>query len=408
MSESDEQRPDGRAATSETLRLRGATRALRLHLDDLPIDHDLDVPGDRFLAGLAFMFARQRYDCAESMIGAGFGGTVIGSMARSLFVNGLQWLWIGDQPERRRALVGELRDERNRLCVLLERTDASCGNLHRWLMPLPDIADLTGQSLSWLDAPPLPNEDELLDDFLARRGDVESPEGSGAHAELLRRTRALLDMSGLRGAVMVLAHAGHGNHLGLLSSLTDDGATGHDLRADHEALFMQVAAAGITGTLIGTAAAVPEAWPAEVPKQAFLERAVELAADVTAAAAPIHKLDTARRPAPQRKKEGAPQRRGDLLRPGIVLTADDLLPDVNSAHKVAEAAEAYYCRKPAVQAVGLRTTFAARHAGLRRGPLKSGSGDGHLRSTRVGCDRGLRCPDAAGGGCPHGVALLRR
>jgi hypothetical protein len=41
-------------------------------------------------------------------------------------------------------------------------------------MPLPDIADLTGQSLSWLDAPSLPSGDELLDDFLTRRGNEAS------------------------------------------------------------------------------------------------------------------------------------------------------------------------------------------------------------------------------------------
>lgn len=337
-----EERPDGRTATPQTLRLRQATRALRLHLDKLPIDYDLDVPGDRFLAGLVFMFARQRYDCAESMIGSGFGGTVIGSMARSLFVDGLRWLWIADQPDRRRCLLGELRDERNRLCIRLEQTGASVGNLPRWLMPLPDIADLTGQSLSWLDAPAMPDEEELLDDFLARRVAPEPPAGAGEHAELLRRTRTLLDMSGLRGAVMVLAHAGHGNHLGLLSSLTEDGAAGHDLRADHEALFMQVAAAGVTATLLGTAAAVPETWPADVPRRPFLERAVELTADVAAAAVAIHKLDTARRPAPQGKKKGSSTHRVVLLRPGAVLDAELLLPDVNSADAVIESAEKYH------------------------------------------------------------------
>ena len=65
--------------TPETAALRVATRALREHLDELPVDYNLNVPGDRFLTGLAFMFARQRYDCADSMIGAGFGGTVLGS-----------------------------------------------------------------------------------------------------------------------------------------------------------------------------------------------------------------------------------------------------------------------------------------------------------------------------------------
>lgn len=73
----DEMRPDGREVMSETRKLRTVTRMLRHHLDTLPIDYDLDVSADRFLAGLAFMFARQRYDCADSMIGAGMGGTVI-------------------------------------------------------------------------------------------------------------------------------------------------------------------------------------------------------------------------------------------------------------------------------------------------------------------------------------------
>jgi hypothetical protein len=228
-------RPDGRAPTPETRKLRVGTQALRYHLDTLPIDYDLDVSGDRFLAGLAFMFARQRYDCAESMIGAGFGGTVLGSIARSLFVDGLRWLWIGEQPARRYSLLGDLLEERNRICVLLEETGASCLILPRWFMPLPDVADLAGQSLTWLDVPSMPSEDELLHDFLARSGTDSSPsQAGGEHATLLRQARTLLDMAGLRGAVMVLAHAGHGNYLGLQSSLTEDGAPGYDLRADHE------------------------------------------------------------------------------------------------------------------------------------------------------------------------------
>ncbi|TQM85484.1 hypothetical protein FHX81_7968 [Saccharothrix saharensis] len=336
-----EKRPDGRTATPQTLRLRTATRTLRLHLDELPIDYDLAVPGDRFLAGMAFMFARQRYACAESMIGSGFGGTVIGSMARGLFVDGLRWLWIANHPDRRRCLLGELRDERNRLCILLEETDASIGNKPRWLMPLPDIADLTGQSLSWLDAPPMPDDAELLDHFLARRVDPQPSSGSGEHAELLRRTHTLLDMSGLRGAVMVLAHAGHGNHLGLLSSLTEDGAAACDLRADHEALFMQVAAVGVAATLLGVAETVPETWPADVSRRPFLERAVELAADVAAAAVPIHKLDTARRPTPQARKKSTKAPPVVLMRPGIVLDAEELLPDVNSVDAVIAAAQEY-------------------------------------------------------------------
>jgi hypothetical protein len=154
-------RPDGRVTTPQTRTLRTATRALRCHLDTLPVDLAVNVPGDRFLARLAFTFARQRYDCAESMIGAGFGGTVLGSIARRLLVDGLRWLWIGEQPQRRRALLGDLLEEGNRIWVALDMAKASCPILARWLMPLSDIADLTGQSLTWLDAPSMPSEDQL-------------------------------------------------------------------------------------------------------------------------------------------------------------------------------------------------------------------------------------------------------
>jgi hypothetical protein len=335
-------RPDGRLTTPQTLALRAATRALRLHLDTLPIDVAVDVPGDRFLAGLAFMFARQRYDCAESMIGAGFGGTVLGSMARSLLVDGLRWLWIGEQPQRRRTLLGDLLEERNRICIAMDTAGASCPILARWLMPLPAVADLTGQSLTWLDAPPMPTEDQLLDDLLAPAAGPTVFQPGTEPAVPLRQARKLLDMVGLRGAAMVLAHAGHGNHLGLLSSLTDDGVAGHDLRADHEALFMQVAAAGIVTTLLGTTAAIPESWPPDVDQERYLRRAVELATDVAAAAVPIHGLTTTRAVRHPLAKTHARPRQPALLRPQAVLTAEDLLPDVNTAVGVATAAEAYY------------------------------------------------------------------
>lgn len=74
-------RPDNRPESPELLGLRNATRELRLHLDTLPIDYKLDAAPHHFLAGLAFMHARQRYACADSMLGAGFGGSVIGSLA---------------------------------------------------------------------------------------------------------------------------------------------------------------------------------------------------------------------------------------------------------------------------------------------------------------------------------------
>ncbi|WP_394617166.1 hypothetical protein JNUCC0626_47450 [Lentzea sp. JNUCC 0626] len=263
-------------------------------------------------------------------------------MARSLFVDGLRWLWIGDEPGRRRGLLGDLLHERHRLCVLLEETGAGIGNQPRWMMPLPDVADLTGESLSWLDAPVIPGDAELLEDFLAHRDSNAEKASVGQHAPLLRRTQLLLDMSGLRGTVMVLAHAGHGNYLGLLSSLTEDGAVGHDLRPDHEALFMQVAAAGVTATLLGTATSVPELWPEEVALQPYLERAVELTADVAAAAVPLHGLDSARRPPSQSKRSHQQQRPIGLLRGGAVLFSDDLWPDINSAHLVVQAAEGYY------------------------------------------------------------------
>jgi hypothetical protein len=235
-------------------------------------------------------------------------------------------------------------EERNRLCVLLEREDVSCPILPRWLAPLVGVVDMTGDPLTWLDAPSMPDEDGLLNEFLARPSTsaVSVPASTEVgHAALVERARALLDMVGLRGAVMILAHAGHGNLLGLQSSFTDDGMPGHDLRADHEALFMQVAATGVTATLLGSSAAVPDLWPSDVEREPFLQRAVDLTADVATAAAAIHRLGAARRATPQAVKGTAP-RRNQLLRPGVILSVEDLLPDVNSADEVITAAETYY------------------------------------------------------------------
>lgn len=339
VGDTDRARPDGRPVTTETGRLRDATRALRLHLDELPIDYHLDVPGDRFLTNLAFMFARQRFDCADSLIGAGFGGTILGSLARSLFVDGLRWLWIADRPERRRTLLGDLLTERNGICVLLEKTGASCPILPRWLMPLPDVADLTGQSMTWVDAPAMPDEHELLDGFFAL-ADTTTTQGSGT---VLGQVTSLLNIAGLRGAVMVLSHAGHGNYLGLQGSLAEGGAVGHDLRPEHEALFMHVAAVGASATLTGTAVTSPEDWPADVERASFISRAVALTADVAAAAAPIHRLGTRRRRAQTGGRAGPSQQRTQpLLRPPAILAADNLLPDINSVGPVAEAAENYF------------------------------------------------------------------
>jgi hypothetical protein len=149
-------------------------------------------------------------------------------------------------------------------------------------------------------------------------------------------------MAGLRGAVMVLAHAGHGNYLGLQSSLTEDGAIGHDLRADHEALFMHVAAVGVTATLVGSAAAAPELWPSDVQQEPFLQTAVDFTAKVTGASVPIHRLATSRRTPAQVKEKSTAPRKAVFLRPQAVLAADELLPDVQSADEVITAAEKYY------------------------------------------------------------------
>jgi NAD(P)-dependent dehydrogenase (short-subunit alcohol dehydrogenase family) len=326
-------RPDGRAETVELLALRKATRQLRLHLDTLPIEYNLAVTADEFLAGKAFMLARQRYASAESMIGAGFGGTVIGAIARSLFDEGLRWLWIGDAPERRRNLLGSLVEERNRVCVLFEESDVSDVSLPRWLMPIPNVADLAGQSRSWVGEQLLPSDEDLLRDF--QTGQFAVRHHSPA--------RVLFDMAGLQGAVMILTHAGHGNLLGLQSSLTADGGPAHDLRNDHEALFMQVAAAGVVSTLLGSAAVVPRVWPAEVDREAFLDQAVSLAETVCDAAVKIHGLDRVRKSPAQVGKRRPSQQKPVLLRPMAAVIDDDaLLPDVNSGSGVAEAAEAYY------------------------------------------------------------------
>ena len=138
----------------------------------------------------------------------------------------------------------------------------------------------------------------------------------------------------------VLAHAGHGNYLGLQSSLTDDGVPGHDLRADHEALFMHVAAAGVTATLLGTAAAVPELWPHDVDKEPFLDDALRLAAEVADAARPLHNL-TISKSLQGLPKPAAAKAATAVLEPGAVLGAEDLLPDVNDIAAVAEASEAF-------------------------------------------------------------------
>ncbi|GAA1264416.1 hypothetical protein Psi02_64210 [Planotetraspora silvatica] len=333
---SDAARPDGRISSPETLRLRRATRALRLHLDELPVEFHFWGPGDQFLAECAFPFARQRYDCAESMIGAGFGGTVLGSIARSLFDDGLRWFWIGDDPGTKRvALLGSMLEERNRVCMAMESDHASCPILPRWFAPLIGVTDLTGSSEMWLRAPAVPDQAALLADFL---GGVRPT--NATQDELLDEAQDLLNISGLRGAVMILAHAGHGNLLGTQSSLTERGGIGHDLRPDHEALYMQVAAVGVTLTLLGVSRAVPESWPSEVPQRPFLVESLRLTTEIVKAATVIHGLGAPKRPKTLARRRNP--RPTPLLRPAAVLSPDDLLPDVNSADEVAEAAERYY------------------------------------------------------------------
>ncbi|TDE41654.1 hypothetical protein E1295_29375 [Nonomuraea mesophila] len=335
---SDASRPDGRRSSTETLHLRAATRALRLHLDELPVDFHFWGPGDQFLAECAFPFARQRYDCAESMIGAGFGGTVLGSLARSLFDDGLRWLWIGDDPTNRRvALLGSMLEERNRVCMTLESNDASCPILPRWFAPLVGVTDLTGASETWLRAPAVPDQATLLDAFLSEGRPIDA-----AQDEVLDAARGLLDIAGLRGAVMVLSHAGHGNLLGTQSSFTEGGGIGHDLRPDHEALYMQVAAVGVTLTLIGVSRAVPESWPNEVPQHSFLDKTLRLTTEVVHAATVIHGLRTPKVPRTVARRRSSRPRPTPLLRPAALLSPDDYLPDVNSADEVIDAAKRYY------------------------------------------------------------------
>lgn len=132
------------------------------------------------------------------MVGAGFGGSLVGRLARSLFAEGLRWVWIGEDPTRRRRILGDLIEELNRICLTFEQTNVSSESLTRWLMPIPNVADLAGHSHTWADVEALPTEAELLNDFLTHQL------GATGHD----RVRALLDMEGLSGAVKILEHAG--------------------------------------------------------------------------------------------------------------------------------------------------------------------------------------------------------
>jgi hypothetical protein len=337
-----DQRPDGREPDEATVRLRRATRTLRAHLDVLPAVFHFDGPGDQFLAESALPFARWRYACADSLLGSGMGGTVVGALARSLFDDGLRWQWIGQAPaERRPALLGSMLEERNRVFGYLVEHEASCPNLARWFVPLSDVTDLTGGSLSWLSAPSLPDEQELLDLFLASSPAAAPAAVSGGRPEdFLAAARGMLAVSGLRGAVTILGHAGHGNLLGMQSSVAADGVPGHDLRADHEALFMHVAAVGVTVTLLGVCAAVPECWPEEVDQAEYLTTMMRLTQEVVSAASVVHGLRDPR-PTPAASAKVRSRARQSLLRPEVIVPPGSLLPDIADAGPVITAVREY-------------------------------------------------------------------
>lgn len=103
---------------------------------------------------------------------------------------------------------------------------------------------------------------------------------------------------------------------------------------------MHVAAAGVTATLLGTAAAVPELWPHDADRGAFLDETLRLAVEIADAARPLHKLATSK-PLTGLPKPATKAASG-LLEPGAVVRADELMPDVNDIVAIANAAEEYY------------------------------------------------------------------
>ncbi|MER7921505.1 MULTISPECIES: hypothetical protein [unclassified Streptomyces] len=139
---------------------------------------------------------------------------------------------------------------------------------------------------------------------------------------------------------MVLGHAGHGNLLGLQSSIAAGGVPGHDLRDDHEALFMHVAAVGVTVTLLGVCAAVPECWPPEIEQAGFLGTLLRLIQEVVAAASAVHGLGDPKPSAvlPPKVRSKARTRR---LRPEALVAPGDLRPDLDNAGPVVTAAREY-------------------------------------------------------------------
>ncbi|WP_344517834.1 hypothetical protein, partial [Streptomyces pulveraceus] len=190
-------------------------------------------------------------------------------------------------------------EERDRICGFLADHEVSCPNRARWFVPLHGVTDLSGTSLAALSAPSLPDPTQLLDLFLASSPARPAPSAlvSGSIEGLLKAAKGMLAMPGLRGAVMVLGHAGHGNLLGLQSSIAPGGVPGHDLRDDHEALFMHVAAVGVAVTLLGVCAAVPECWPPEIEQAGFLGTLLQMTEDVVAAARAVHGLGDPKLPA---------------------------------------------------------------------------------------------------------------
>lgn len=309
--------------------MRAATRALRVYLDDLPIDYDERVPPEKFLTGIAFMVARNRYGCADSMIGSGFGGTVVGAIARSILTDGLRWLWVAQSQDRDPCILGDLLEERSRIASVVP-SEAEVRT--RLLMPIPPVADLTGASQQWVSAPATPHEDALLDDLLSSPTDASTrrtsprPDLPPEVAKALLRARQFFDLAGLRGAAAVLAHAGHGNYLGQRSTLTSDGTPGFDLRVDHEALFMHVAAVGVFAVLAGTAAVNPELWPQDTDREEFLTTATALVDEVTQAAPAVHRIGARSRIGSRQRKPPGP-REPELPHGAVVLKNADIHAD---------------------------------------------------------------------------------
>lgn len=316
-------------------RLRAATRALRLHLEELPIDYDERVPPAQFLTGMAFMFARNRYSCADSMIGSGFGGTVVGAIARSVLTDGLRWLWVAQDQGRGASILGDLLEERSRIASVVS---PNAEVRTRLLMPVPPVADLTGASRSWVSAPATPREDDLLDDLLSSPGDdyagasVRRPDLPNEVEQALLQARHFFDLAGLRGAAAMLAHAGHGNYLGQRSTLTIDGTPGFDLRADHEALFMHVAAVGVFAVLAGTASVNSEVWPHDVDRPTYLAATAALVDEVTKAAPAVHQIG-ARAKARKRAYKPLQPREPVLPCGAVVLENAEIHADYLDAHE---------------------------------------------------------------------------